>query len=123
MESALRGCFGIGPWTIDYLAMRGLRWPDAFPSTDLVLARALQAHASAATPTSTNGSRAIDDLTSIWRPWRAYAAMHLLEERAAARANEDNDQDQSNARNHATISRAPRPHTARRDHMKVERRP
>ena len=54
---------GIGPWTVEYIAMRALGDPDAFPATDLVLKRAL---ASAA-----------NDRTDAWRPWRAYAAMHL----------------------------------------------
>ncbi len=54
---------GIGPWTVEYVAMRALADPDAFPDTDLVLRRALARHA-------------VTD-TSAWRPWRAYAAMHL----------------------------------------------
>ena len=54
---------GIGPWTVEYIAMRALGDPDAFPSTDLVLRRALD-------------QRGITD-TDRWRPWRAYAAMHL----------------------------------------------
>lgn len=56
---------GIGPWTAEYIAMRALREPDAFPATDLGLLRALGATGSLA-------SRA-----ERWRPWRAYAAMHL----------------------------------------------
>ena len=54
---------GIGPWTADYIAMRALGDPDAFPATDLVIARALA---------SGGAARA-----EHWRPWRAYAAMHL----------------------------------------------
>jgi AraC family transcriptional regulator of adaptative response / DNA-3-methyladenine glycosylase II len=54
---------GIGPWTVEYIAMRALGDPDAFPATDLVLKRAL-----AASPAERSES---------WRPWRAYAAMHL----------------------------------------------
>jgi AraC family transcriptional regulator, regulatory protein of adaptative response / DNA-3-methyladenine glycosylase II len=54
---------GIGPWTVEYIAMRALGDPDAFPATDLVLKRAL---AGAGT-----------ERTEAWRPWRAYAAMHL----------------------------------------------
>ncbi len=53
---------GIGPWTAGYVAMRALRDPDGWPDADLVLRR--WAAARAADP---NG----------WRPWRAYAAMHL----------------------------------------------
>jgi AraC family transcriptional regulator of adaptative response / DNA-3-methyladenine glycosylase II len=55
---------GIGPWTAHYIAMRGLHWPDAFPAGDLILRRALTAQARA----------------DAWRPWRAYAAMHLWNE-------------------------------------------
>ncbi|MFO0578744.1 MAG: AlkA N-terminal domain-containing protein [Polyangia bacterium] len=51
---------GIGPWTAQYIAMRVLRDPDAFPATDLVLRRLLDG----------------DDAEG-WRPWRAYAALHL----------------------------------------------
>ena len=54
---------GIGPWTVEYIAMRALGDPDAFPATDLVLKRALD-HAGA-------------DRSDGWRPWRSYAAMHL----------------------------------------------
>ncbi|MGB9377171.1 MAG: AlkA N-terminal domain-containing protein, partial [Mycobacteriales bacterium] len=54
---------GIGTWTVEYVAMRALADPDAFPATDLVLRKSLQ-------------HRGITD-TDRWRPWRAYAAMHL----------------------------------------------
>jgi AraC family transcriptional regulator of adaptative response / DNA-3-methyladenine glycosylase II len=53
---------GIGPWTADYIAMRALADPDAFPSDDLVLRQIV-----------THGSLDPDR----WRPWRAYAAVHL----------------------------------------------
>jgi AraC family transcriptional regulator of adaptative response / DNA-3-methyladenine glycosylase II len=58
---------GFGDWTAQYIAMRALRWPDAFPAGDLILLRALGA-ASAASLRRT---------AEAWRPWRAYAAMHL----------------------------------------------
>jgi AraC family transcriptional regulator, regulatory protein of adaptative response / DNA-3-methyladenine glycosylase II len=58
---------GIGPWTAEYVAMRALRDPDAFPDGDLALRRALGDPPPAAL------RRASDR----WRPWRAYAAMHL----------------------------------------------
>lgn len=54
---------GIGPWTAHYVAMRALRWPDAFPHSDLVLKKRL----------GPNPER----LARPWSPWRAYAAMHL----------------------------------------------
>jgi AraC family transcriptional regulator of adaptative response / DNA-3-methyladenine glycosylase II len=58
---------GIGPWTAHYIAMRALRWSDAFPEGDLGLLRA-------AGETSARRLRAIAE---AWRPWRAYAAVHL----------------------------------------------
>jgi AraC family transcriptional regulator of adaptative response / DNA-3-methyladenine glycosylase II len=51
---------GIGTWTVEYVAMRGLADPDAFPASDLVLRRRIAG---------------LDP--DRWRPWRAYAAMHL----------------------------------------------
>jgi AraC family transcriptional regulator of adaptative response / DNA-3-methyladenine glycosylase II len=58
---------GIGPWTAEYIVMRAVHWPDAFPAADLVLRRA----AGNLTP-----PRMIR-IAERWRPWRAYAAMHL----------------------------------------------
>jgi AraC family transcriptional regulator of adaptative response / DNA-3-methyladenine glycosylase II len=58
---------GIGPWTAHYIGMRALRWPDAFPHTDLGLRKAL------GEPPPREALR----LAEAWRPWRAYAAMHL----------------------------------------------
>jgi 3-methyladenine DNA glycosylase/8-oxoguanine DNA glycosylase len=61
---------GIGAWTANYIAMRALGEPDAFPSGDLGLRKA----AGNGTPVS---GAALDALSEPWRPWRAYAAMHL----------------------------------------------
>lgn len=58
---------GIGDWTAQYIAMRALHWPDAFPATDLVLRRMT----GGLTPAR------LRDTAEGWRPWRAYAAMHL----------------------------------------------
>jgi AraC family transcriptional regulator, regulatory protein of adaptative response / DNA-3-methyladenine glycosylase II len=63
---------GVGRWTAQYLAMRGLGWPDAFPEDDLGLRRALGDVSSAT-------ARLIAE---CWRPWRAYGATHLWTERA-----------------------------------------
>jgi len=63
---------GIGPWTESYVAMRSGRDPDAFPAGDLVLRRALAARGQAAL-----AERAARETSESWRPWRAYAAMHL----------------------------------------------
>jgi AraC family transcriptional regulator of adaptative response / DNA-3-methyladenine glycosylase II len=62
---------GFGAWTAQYIAMRGLGEPDAFPGGDLVLRRVA---ARGGAPLST---RALDALAEGWRPWRAYAALHL----------------------------------------------
>ncbi|MEZ4400978.1 MAG: AlkA N-terminal domain-containing protein [Kofleriaceae bacterium] len=74
--AALERVPGIGPWTARYLAMRALAWPDAFPTGDLVLARQL----------GTTTARATEAATARWRPWRAYAAMHLWAAASAGRA-------------------------------------
>jgi AraC family transcriptional regulator of adaptative response / DNA-3-methyladenine glycosylase II len=60
---------GIGDWTAQYIAMRALRWPDAFPASDLGLLTAF----------GQNSARELRDAAEAWRPWRAYAAMYLWE--------------------------------------------
>lgn len=62
---------GIGEWTAHYIAMRSLREPDAFPATDLALLRAMAALGKPVTKAQ------FVELSQAWRPWRAYAAMHL----------------------------------------------
>jgi AraC family transcriptional regulator of adaptative response / DNA-3-methyladenine glycosylase II len=57
---------GIGPWTAQYIAMRALHWPDAFPSGDLMLLRAANAN-----------QKKLQELAEGWRPWRAYATHYL----------------------------------------------
>ena len=58
---------GIGKWTAQYIAMRALGEPDAFPAGDLGLLRASGAA----------GPKQLELLAEHWRPWRAYAAMYL----------------------------------------------
>jgi AraC family transcriptional regulator, regulatory protein of adaptative response / DNA-3-methyladenine glycosylase II len=58
---------GIGEWTAQYVAMRALSWPDAFPHTDLGIKKAL----------GETDPKRILEIAEQWRPWRAYAAMHL----------------------------------------------
>ena len=58
---------GIGPWTAEYIAMRALHWPDAFPASDLVLRRAAGGLTTAR----------LKRLAEGWSPWRSYAAVHL----------------------------------------------
>lgn len=63
---------GIGEWTASYVALRALRWPDAFLAGDLVIRRALGV---------TTAARA-EAMAAAWRPWRAYATMHLWKREA-----------------------------------------
>jgi AraC family transcriptional regulator of adaptative response / DNA-3-methyladenine glycosylase II len=68
----LRAIPGIGEWTAQYIAMRALREPDAFPADDVALRRAL-GDGSASRPSP----RDLIAQAERWRPWRAYAAQHL----------------------------------------------
>jgi AraC family transcriptional regulator of adaptative response / DNA-3-methyladenine glycosylase II len=68
---------GIGPWTAEYVAMRALGDPDAFPATDLGVRRALERAGEPGDPTSAAA------LGERWRPWRAYAVQHLWASLAA----------------------------------------
>lgn len=61
---------GIGPWTAHYIAMRALRYPDAFPAADLGLRKAVGQGELAST-------RGTEERSQQWRPWRAYAAALL----------------------------------------------
>ena len=58
---------GIGEWTAQMIAMRALSWPDAFPSNDLGLIKAL----------NEKNPKSLLQRAEAWRPWRAYAVMHL----------------------------------------------
>lgn len=62
---------GVGPWTAEYIALRGAGDPDAFPAGDLGLRKAL---AMGGPPVS---ERALAARAEAWRPWRGYAAMLL----------------------------------------------
>jgi AraC family transcriptional regulator of adaptative response / DNA-3-methyladenine glycosylase II len=70
-RAALRALPGIGAWTADCVALRALGEPDAFPSGDLGLRRQLDAGAGPLTP------ERLAERAEAWRPWRAYAALHL----------------------------------------------
>ncbi len=63
----LRELPGIGPWTAEYVVMRALRWPDAFPDGDIGLRKAMGGLSPAR----------LRAAAEPWRPWRAYAAQHL----------------------------------------------
>ena len=62
---------GVGPWTAHYIAMRACGEPDAFPSGDLGLRRAL------GTGVGPLSQAELERRADVWRPWRAYAAMCL----------------------------------------------
>jgi AraC family transcriptional regulator of adaptative response / DNA-3-methyladenine glycosylase II len=68
----LKALPGIGEWTAQYIAMRQLREPDAFPTGDIGLLRAM-AGPDGRRPTTP----ALQARAEAWRPWRAYAALHL----------------------------------------------
>lgn len=58
---------GIGQWTAHYIAMRALRWPDAFPKEDLAVRNKLGGISA----------RQAEEMSQNWRPWRSYAVMHI----------------------------------------------
>ncbi|HEY1442611.1 MAG TPA: DNA-3-methyladenine glycosylase 2 family protein [Mycobacterium sp.] len=62
---------GIGPWTAEVIAMRGLGDPDAFPASDLGLRMAAKQLGLPA------GERTLLEHSARWRPWRSYAVQHL----------------------------------------------
>ena len=68
----LRSIRGVGEWTAQYIALRQLREPDAFPAADIGLMRALAAQEGRPYSAGELLERA-----DAWRPWRAYAAQHL----------------------------------------------
>jgi AraC family transcriptional regulator of adaptative response / DNA-3-methyladenine glycosylase II len=63
----LRAVPGVGDWTAQYIAMRALSWPDAFPASDYGVLKAL----------GEKDPRRALARAEAWRPWRAYAVMHL----------------------------------------------
>jgi AraC family transcriptional regulator, regulatory protein of adaptative response / DNA-3-methyladenine glycosylase II len=65
--AALQELPGIGPWTVQLIALRALAWPDAFPASDIGILNAL----------GTRDIKAVELMSQAWRPWRAYAVMRL----------------------------------------------
>ena len=63
--AALKALPGIGDWTAQYIAMRALRWPDAFPAGDVALQKAL----------GVASGREAEQASQAWRPWRSYAVV------------------------------------------------
>ena len=62
---------GIGEWTANYVAMRALRDPNAFPHSDLILLRAAANKGESLTPSG------LREKARPWQPWRAYAVLLL----------------------------------------------
>ena len=67
--ATLKDLPGIGEWTAQYIAMRALRWPDAFPAGDVALHKALDVMATR------NPSREAEAASQPWKPWRSYAVI------------------------------------------------
>jgi AraC family transcriptional regulator, regulatory protein of adaptative response / DNA-3-methyladenine glycosylase II len=58
---------GIGQWTAHYIAMRVLRWPDAFPKEDIAVRKVLGGVSA----------KEAEARSQSWRPWRSYAVLHI----------------------------------------------
>jgi AraC family transcriptional regulator of adaptative response / DNA-3-methyladenine glycosylase II len=66
---ALKALPGIGDWTAQYIAMRALRWPDAFPAGDIALHKALGVR------DARHPAREAEAASQAWKPWRSYAVI------------------------------------------------
>ncbi|MDR7376937.1 AraC family transcriptional regulator of adaptative response / DNA-3-methyladenine glycosylase II [Rhodoferax ferrireducens] len=71
---ALKTLPGIGDWTAQYIAMRALRWPDAFPAGDVALHKALGVQ------DEKYPGRAAEAASQAWKPWRSYAVLRAWAE-------------------------------------------
>ena len=69
---ALKELPGIGDWTAQYIAMRALRWPDAFPAGDVALQKALGV---TDTKNPLRAAREAAAASQAWKPWRSYAVI------------------------------------------------
>jgi len=67
--AALKALPGVGDWTAQYIAMRALRWPDAFPAGDIALHKAL------GLSNSKNAAKEALAASQAWQPWRSYAVL------------------------------------------------
>jgi AraC family transcriptional regulator, regulatory protein of adaptative response / DNA-3-methyladenine glycosylase II len=77
---------GIGDWTAQYVAMRALRWPDAFPSGDVALHKALGVQGSR------QAARDAEAASQAWKPWRSYAVLRAWSELPAPGATRQNQE-------------------------------
>jgi AraC family transcriptional regulator of adaptative response / DNA-3-methyladenine glycosylase II len=73
--AALARIRGIGEWTLQYIAMRALAWPNAFPDSDAVLKKQL----------GYSSASALSEHADRWQPWRAYATLHIWRQHEAQR--------------------------------------
>ncbi len=67
--AALKALPGVGDWTAQYIAMRALRWPDAFPAGDVALHKALGVQGLK------QPAKEAEAASQIWKPWRSYAVI------------------------------------------------
>jgi AraC family transcriptional regulator, regulatory protein of adaptative response / DNA-3-methyladenine glycosylase II len=67
----LKALPGIGDWTAQYIAMRALRWPDAFPAGDVALHKALGVQGQK------NPAKLAEAASLAWKPWRSYAVIRV----------------------------------------------
>ncbi|WP_066272925.1 DNA-3-methyladenine glycosylase 2 family protein [Hydrogenophaga palleronii] len=67
--AALKALPGIGDWTAQYIAMRALRWPDAFPAGDVALHKVMGLQGGK------QPARAAEAASLAWKPWRSYAVV------------------------------------------------
>ncbi|MDZ4127472.1 MAG: adenosine deaminase, partial [Hydrogenophaga sp.] len=67
--AALKALPGIGDWTAQYIAMRALRWPDAFPAGDVAL------HKAMGLQEARHPAREAEAASLAWKPWRSYAVL------------------------------------------------
>jgi AraC family transcriptional regulator of adaptative response / DNA-3-methyladenine glycosylase II len=71
----LRALPGVGDWTAQYIAMRALRWPDAFVAGDVALHKAIGLLNLEPKLSPTKAAAAALEVSQKWRPWRSYAVM------------------------------------------------
>ncbi|MGH3185096.1 MAG: DNA-3-methyladenine glycosylase family protein, partial [Streptosporangiaceae bacterium] len=96
----LRALRGIGEWTAQYIAMRAVREPDAFPAADIGLLRAMETAEGRPTPAQLIARAA------LWRPWRAYAVLHLWASEVAGSAVPEKEvSNETVSRSHADTDR------------------
>lgn len=85
VDAALTALPGVGPWTAAYVRMRALGDRDAFPCSDLGIVKAFRAVAGI------DSVSAIARYAERWRPWRAYAALHLWQSLGTPRTGRGHD--------------------------------